>query len=145
MVILKGETIMQKKDVKLTQALKQAGSNKMYFAFIPKGSEGKLIVSNSTIPSKLISQVKKEIGGGTPVIGKCFGPIEKLVFRVGEEPSATLTAAIKKVAHRDSGLNIAPHVRVDPGADAEEHEALLTRLQFAEFFGATAKPGVEEK
>ena len=39
---------MHKKDVNLMKALKQAESNKMYFAFIPKGSEGKLIVSNKS-------------------------------------------------------------------------------------------------
>ena len=132
---------MQEKDANLKQALKQAESHKMYFALIPRGSEGKLIVSRSRIPSEVISQVRKEIGGGTPVTGKCFGPVHKLVFRVAAEPSGTFAAAIRKIAHRDSGLAIAPEVRVDPGADAEEHEAMMMRLQLAEFFSAAGKAG----
>src|SRR5262245_1316403 len=137
--------MMQQKDAKLTRALKQAESNKMHFVFIPKGSEGRLIVSKDRIPSRIISEAKKQIDGGTPVTGKCFGPMHKLVFRVVQEPPNTLGAAIKKVAQRDSGLTIVPEVRLDTGADAEEHEALLTRLQLAEFFGVTGKPGVEKQ
>ena len=61
-----------------------------------------------------------------------------MVFQVGEEPVATLGDTIKKVAHRDTGLTLVPQVRVDLGADAEEHEATLTRLQLAQFFGERA-------
>jgi hypothetical protein len=60
-------------DADLAAALKQAKSKKMFFAFVPKGSDGKLIVSKAKVPPKLIAEAKKEIGGGTAVTGMCFG------------------------------------------------------------------------
>jgi hypothetical protein len=129
---------MPQKDENLRKALKQAESRKMYFVFIPKGSDGKMLISKNKIPSKEIAQVKKGMGGGTPVAGKCFGPLAAMVFQVSTEPPATLGTAIEKVAHRDAGLTVISQVRVDCGADAEEHEALLMRLQLSQFFGDRA-------
>jgi hypothetical protein len=132
---------MPRKDDNLRKALREAESKKMYFVFIPKGSEGKLIVAKSKIPSRDIAQLKKETAGGTPVAGKCFGPLAELTFQIGTEPPPALSAAIDRVAHRDAGLTIVSKIRVDTGADAEEHEGLLTRLQLAQFFGANRRPG----
>ena len=42
-------------DAELTAALKQAKSKKMFFAFVPKGTDGKLIISKAKIPAKLIT------------------------------------------------------------------------------------------
>jgi len=114
---------MPEKDDELAQALKQAKGKKMFFAFVPKGSDGKLIVSKAKIPPKRIADAKKEIGGGTAVTGKCFGPISSMVFQVAKEPPATLGTAIKKVAHRDAGLTIVPEVQLASDADVEEVQA----------------------
>ena len=63
---------MAAEDPELALALKAAKGKKMYFAFIPKGAgDGKLIVSKKKIPPKLIAEARKEIGGGTPVTGRC--------------------------------------------------------------------------
>src|SRR5207249_93746 len=71
-------------DVELTAALKQAKSKKMFFAFVPKGSDGKLIVSKIKIPTKRIAETKKEIGGGNAVTGKCFGDGGITVFQLAK-------------------------------------------------------------
>jgi len=57
-------------DANLTAELKQAKSTKMFFAFVPKGADGKLLISKSNISPKQISDARKEIGGGNPVTGK---------------------------------------------------------------------------
>jgi hypothetical protein len=74
----------------------------------------------------------------SPVTRRCFGPVAKKVFQVRVEPSTSFGAAIKKVIYRDTGLILEPEVRVAPGAYIEEHDALLTRIQLAEFFGGKA-------
>lgn len=102
----------------LVTAIKQAKSKKMYFAFIPKGGEGKLLVSKAKIKGKDIAAAKKEIGGGSAVIGKCTGPLDDLVFEVAKEYPNSLCAAIKKAAKKDCGLNIFPSFKVS--GDAEE-------------------------
>ncbi len=109
-------------DAELQTALKLAKSKEMFFCFVPKGAEGKLIVSKKKIPPKEIAALRKEIGGGNPVIGKCIGPIGEMVFKVAKA-SATLGAAIKKVAKRDSGLTVVPDVQVAADIEAEMEAA----------------------
>jgi hypothetical protein len=60
-------------DASLAAALKQAKSKKMFFAFVGKGTDSKLIVSRTRIAPKEIAAAKKETGGGMAVTGKCFG------------------------------------------------------------------------
>ena len=109
-------------DADLILALKMAKTKKMFFAFIPKGPEGKLIVSKKKIPPKEIADAKKEIGGGSPITGKCMGAFDSMVFEVAKAPPATLAAAIKKVAKRDTGLTIIADFQVAGDADADEAE-----------------------
>jgi hypothetical protein len=71
-------------DANLTAALKQAKSTKVFFAFVPKGSDGKLIVSKTKIPPKQIAEAKKDMGGGTAVTGNCFADGSTLVFQVAK-------------------------------------------------------------
>src|SRR5262245_47385894 len=109
---------MAERDLALEQGLKQARTKKMFFAFVPKGAaDGKLIVSKVKILRKQIDETRKEIGGGNAVTGKCFGADGAMVFQVAKEPSATLAAVLKKVAHRDTGLAIIPDVRLAADAD----------------------------
>ncbi|MCI0682583.1 MAG: hypothetical protein L0Y71_10800 [Gemmataceae bacterium] len=109
-------------DQGLIDSLKLAKGKKMHFCFIPKGADGKLLVSRKKIPEKEIATARKEIGGGNPVRGKCFGPIANMVFQVAKEQSPTLTAAIKKVAKRDTGLTVVPEIQVAADAEAEAPE-----------------------
>src|SRR5262245_55756081 len=94
----------------------------MFFAFVPKGSDGKLIVSKKKIPPKEIAEAKKEISGGMPVTGKCFGEDGTMVFLVAKPAPPALSAVVKKVAKRETGLTIDPEFRVASDADAEEAE-----------------------
>ena len=66
-------------DEALAAAIKAAKGKPMYFAFIPKGTaDGKLIVAKAKIPPAVIAAAKKELGGGTPVTGKCVGPASEI-------------------------------------------------------------------
>src|SRR5262245_8163525 len=107
-------------DKELLQALKMAKSKKMFFAFIPKGTDGKLMVSKKRIPDKEIAEARKKLGGSPPVKGKCFGEDGNMVFQVAKEPSPTLAAVVKKIAKRDTGLTIEPDFQVAADAEAEE-------------------------
>jgi hypothetical protein len=108
-------------DATLAAALKQAKSKKMFFAFVGKGTDGKLIVSRTKIPQKEIAAAKKETGSSLAVTGKCFGDgSNRMVFLVVKPPAATLAAAIKKVVHRDAGVIVVPDVQVASDADDEE-------------------------
>jgi peptidoglycan hydrolase-like protein with peptidoglycan-binding domain len=109
----------------LAAALKQAKAKPMFFAFIHKGAEGKLIVSKTKIPPKQIAEAKKETGGGTPVTGKCFGGEGgAMVFQVAKAAPPALAAAVKKPAKRDAGLMIEPEFQLGGDADADEQAAI---------------------
>src|SRR5258706_12560229 len=110
-------------NLELVAALKQAKSKKMFFAFIPKGSDGKLIVSKNKIPAKELAEAKKEVGGGSPVTGKCFGASDSMVFQVAKPGAETLSASIRKAVQRDAGFKIIPEVQVAGGADGDEEDA----------------------
>jgi peptidoglycan hydrolase-like protein with peptidoglycan-binding domain len=122
-------------DADLLAALKQAKLKKMFFAFVPKGVDGKLIVSKHKIPPKEIAEAKKAIGGGTPVTGKCFGDGGTMVFQVARPVPPALAAAVKKVAKRETGLTIDPEFRLASDADVEGPEDAGAAAA-----GATAPP-----
>jgi hypothetical protein len=99
-------------DAELLAALKKARSTEMFFAFVPKGTEGRLIISKAKIPPRDIADAKKEIGGGTPVLGKCYGDGRTMVFEVAKATPPAMVAAIKKVAKKETGLTIDPDIRL---------------------------------
>jgi peptidoglycan hydrolase-like protein with peptidoglycan-binding domain len=109
-------------DTDLIAAIKQAKSKPMFFAFIPKGADGKLMISKKKIAPKAIAEAKKEIGGGNPITGKCTGPAGDMEFTVAKDPPATFLPAIKKVAKRDTGLTLIGRIAVASDADTEEQE-----------------------
>src|SRR5262245_61005258 len=84
-------------DAELAGSLRQAMATEMYFAFIPKGADGKLIVSRHKIPPHEIAEAKRQIGAGTTVTGKCLGPSTNMVFKVAKVAPATLSAALMRV------------------------------------------------
>jgi len=109
LISLEGKLIMAAAlDAELIAALRMAKGRKMFFAFLLKGSDGKLIVSPSLIGADKINEAKKEFGGGSPWVGTCEGPFIKMVFKVTKAPPATMHAAIKKAVKRDAGLGIEP-------------------------------------
>jgi peptidoglycan hydrolase-like protein with peptidoglycan-binding domain len=131
-------------DAELAAALKQAKSKKMFFAFVGKGTDGKLILSRTKIPPKEIAAAKKETGGGMAVTGKCFGDgSSSLVFLTAKPAPATLAAAIKKVAHRDAGVTIAPDVQVASDADEEEQDGTGAAASATAAPGATPAAGTD--
>jgi len=107
----------------LTTCLKQAKSKKMFFAFVVKGNDGTLIVSKKKIPPKEVAEAKKELGGGMPVLGKCSGPLNEMVFEVLKPAPATLPACLKKVVKRDAGLTVIAEFRVATDAEDESQES----------------------
>jgi hypothetical protein len=115
-----GEMTMPELD--LAAAIKMAKSKKMRFAFVLKGSDGKLILAKGKIPPKQIAEARSEMGGGTLVTGKCTGPLNNLVFQVVKPPPSTLAAVLKKVVKNEAGLTIAPEVQLAADADTEEPE-----------------------
>jgi hypothetical protein len=113
-------------DANLAAALKQAKGKKMFFAFIPKGSDGKLMISKTKIKAKDLASARKESGGGAPVTGKCFGDGHVMAFEVTKAAPGTLAAALKKAAHRDAGMAIVPDVRLASHADADDDDTDTT-------------------
>jgi hypothetical protein len=108
------------RDDDLAAALKMAKTREMFFAFLPRGSDGTLIVSKTKIPTKEIAEAKREMGGGTLVTGKCSGPLSELVFEVARKAPSTMAATLRKVVKRDTGLTIAPDVRLAGDEDEED-------------------------
>ena len=109
-------------DEELKAALKLAKSKKVFFAFFPKGTEGKLIVSKLKIPPKVVAATKKEVGGGPPVTGKCFAEGNTMVFQVIKAPPGTMAATIKRIVKKETGLAIVPDFRLASAADVEEED-----------------------
>jgi hypothetical protein len=130
-------TMAAELDTDLITSLKLAKAKEMFFAFIPKGSEGKLIVSRKRIPPKEIAEAKKEIGGGKPVLGKCIGPLGSMVFKVAKA-SATLGPAIKKAAKKASGLTVVPDVQLSGEVEEAEEGAEAPEAAVAEAEGEEA-------
>jgi hypothetical protein len=106
----------------LAAMLKMAKEKRMFFAFVVKGSDGKLIVSKSKIHPKQIEEAKKEVGGGTVLKGRCIGPLTGMVFQVVKEVSPALVATLKKVIKRDAGLTVHLEFQLAPDAEAEHEE-----------------------
>jgi hypothetical protein len=98
-------------DAELLAALKKAKGTEMFFAFVPKGQDGKLIISKVKIRPQDIADARKELGGATPILGKCYGDGGTMVFEVAKPVPPAMVVAIKRVAKRETGLNIAPEFR----------------------------------
>src|SRR5262245_8273876 len=111
---------MAQVDAKLTGALKQARTNPMFFVFVAKGREGKLLVDKKKINSKDADEAKKKCGGGTLHKGRCKGEEGLMIFEVGKEVSPTLASLTKKIIKQDTGLTVEVEYRVAPDLAAEE-------------------------
>ena len=113
-------------DSDLASSLRQAKSKPMFFVFVAKGTEGKLLVDKKKISPKGASDAKKECGGGTVYQGRCQGEEGKLVFEIGKEPPPSLSALTKKIIKRDAGLTFDVEYRfaADLAADEAQSESI---------------------
>jgi hypothetical protein len=114
---------MNMADPELAHMLKMAKDKRMFFGCVVKGSDGKLLVSKTKIPPKQIDETKKEVGGGTPLKGRCTGHLDAMVFQVAKEVSGALAATLKKIIKRDAGLTVNLEFQVVSDAEAEEGES----------------------
>ena len=97
----------------------------LFFAFIPKGSGGELVVHKSKSErNKLAIEKRREIGGGAPVLGTCSGPWTDKVFVLDKEPSNAekLQATLKKVIKSSAKLNMIPDIQ-QANQEPDEEEA----------------------
>src|SRR5262249_5164437 len=90
----------------------------MQFAFLGKGTGGKLLAAKKLAP-KVIAETKKA-EGGTLFKGRLFGDDGQLVFEVAKEPPATLAKQLKTTITRDAALMM--QVEIRGGAYQEEEE-----------------------
>jgi hypothetical protein len=122
-------------DKDLTTTLKAArGGRPMQFAFLPKGSEGKLLVAKK-VPLKQIAETKKETGASSVIKGRCVGEDGTLVFYVAKEPPGTLLGQLRKRLKEDAGVTYPIEIRVSSDAEAEPAEGEAAAA------GAAAAPG----
>jgi hypothetical protein len=109
-------------DKELANNLRQARSKVMFFAFVNKGMDGKLLVDKKKIPPKDAAEVKKALGGGTITQGRCKPVGDVLVFEVAKDPPATLLATLRKVVKRDAGLTFELDIRAASDLEEETEE-----------------------
>jgi hypothetical protein len=122
-------------DKDLTSTLKAArGGRPMRFAFLPKGSEGKLLVAKK-VPPQEIAETKKEIGASAVFKGRCVGEGGTLVFYVAKEPPGTLLGQLRKRLKEDAGVTYPIEIRVSSDAEAEPADGEAAAA------GAAAAPG----
>ncbi len=100
-------------DAELANALKAAKSKPMFFAFVAKGTEGKLLVAKAKVPAKEVAEAKKASGGGTVFQGRCVYEGDTLVCELPKEGPGTLAGLIKKTIKNEAGLSMNVTLRVN--------------------------------
>jgi imidazoleglycerol phosphate synthase glutamine amidotransferase subunit HisH len=103
----------------LAELIKNIKATKqLFFAFVPKGSRGKVVVCTSkTERDQAAKELKKELNGGTPVLGTCLGSPGRKVFKLDKEPEDpdVLSETIKKVLRLQTKLNVVPDLQLKRG------------------------------
>ena len=122
-------------DAKLAASLKQAKTTLMYFVFVAKGNEGKLLVDKKRISPKDAAEAKKECGGGTIFKGRCKSEEGTLVFEVGKVFPPTVAALTKRIIKQTAGLIFDVEYRLAADLEADESEG--------ESASEVASPGTE--
>src|SRR5262245_1075718 len=108
------EEVDEKQEAKeeLAELIKNIKATKqLLVAFVPKGSRGKVVVCTSkTERDQAAKELKKELNGGTPVLGTCLGSPGRKVFKLDKEPEDPdeLSETIKKVLRLQTKLNVVP-------------------------------------
>src|SRR5262245_50654742 len=90
---------------------KLRATRQMFFAYIPKGSVGKLVLFKSKAErDEGAKKIRREMSGGTPVLGLCSGSISgkkfKLEKKTKEEDAKELGERIEKIVWRTTGLRL---------------------------------------
>jgi hypothetical protein len=106
----------------LTNALKLAKTKPMFFAFVAKGNEGRLLLDPKKVSPKDLAEAKKECGGGAIFKGRTVHEEGELIFEVAKEPPGTLAALIKKVIKTDAAMTLNVTIRVNAELESEEGE-----------------------
>ncbi len=132
---------MSADQAQLAASLKQAKSKPMFFAFVAKGTEGKLLVEKNKVPAKDTAQAKKDCGGGTIFQGRCLYEGDTMVFEVPKEPPGSLLALLKKVIKAEAGLTMNVAFRVNAAlAEGEGGETETEAIPTAPPMAPTAPP-----
>lgn len=103
-------------DKDLQKFLLQAKQKKpRYFVFVPKGQEGKLIVSKKKIKPGDIASAKKEVGGSKVYAGVCCGVGgANVVFELTDKEPSGGSRVLKRLIAENAGLKLKPEFRVVP-------------------------------
>ncbi|RZL07776.1 MAG: hypothetical protein EOP40_15005, partial [Rubrivivax sp.] len=90
----------------LKQALRATSDRPHCYALVVKGpSGGRLLVSRKKILSKLIADVRKEVGSNVVVKGVCYGDGPDMVFECPEDPQ-DLWAKVARSLAKQAGLTL---------------------------------------
>lgn len=109
-------------NAELATQIKNAKSGKrLSFAFIAKGTTGKLLVGRKIANPDIVT-AKSELGGGTIYTGKCIGEDGVLWFETAKAVPGTLGNTVRKVIKTEAGISLDALFRQKDDADAEETE-----------------------
>ena len=101
-------------------------TKQMFFAYVPKGTRGELIVCETKRErDDAAKETKRDIGGGTPVMGTCVGSFRDKVFKLDKEPDDKdkLSDSIKRVVKLATKLNLDPDLQLKSGPIPDEEKA----------------------
>lgn len=117
------EEVEKEERAELVKNLK--ATKQMFFAFIPKGTLGQLVVAVSKRErDQAAKETKSEIGGATPLMGTCSGSLSGKVFKLDREPPdpEKLSLAITRFVKLKAKLNIKPDIQLKSGPIEDEEE-----------------------
>lgn len=100
-------------------------TKQMFFAYVPKGSLGQLVVClNKRDRDEAAKAAKSDISGGTPVMGTCLGSLNDKIFKLDKKPANAdkLAESIKRVVKITAKLNIEPDIQLKSGPIEEDEE-----------------------
>jgi hypothetical protein len=100
-------------------------TRKQFFAFVPKGSLGQLVVRvDKADRDREAESTKREIGGGTPVKGICEGGVRDKLFTLDKRYAYPdkLAATLKIVIKRSTGLAVNPTVKIKGAPDEDDKD-----------------------
>lgn len=108
-------------DKELKIGLRRARTQEMFFALVFKGAtEGKLLISKMKVKPAIVTEAKKDMGGGRVLRGKVSYANGDHHFVTKQDPPATMAKLIKKLAKEQAGIMIKPICR--GGGDEDETE-----------------------
>jgi len=101
-------------------------TKQMFFAYVPKGSLGKLVVCETKRErDEAAKKLKSEISGDTPLMGTCVGSITDKIFRLEKQPGdeEKLGNSLQKVIKLATKLAVEPTFQDKRGKPFENADA----------------------